>query len=313
MFETVMHSEAGESKSPLPPAELENAQGNGRVHYYSLFEGVSFMCMQLQMQSYTEVRSKQGVLEINFCVNGRFESSFSAHDHVLLKPGDMAVSCYDGVHGSQSESCFPLGYYEGICLEISPVEAQRWVTKNTPAFAINLSEVKQNLLGEKWYMYGQAGPRCEHVFRELYENAAYLDTRFLKLKVMELILLLAEIPRGQQSEAYYSSKQAQLVQHLRDHLLTNRDSYVSLAQLAAEHGISVSHLQKLFKQIYGAPLYRYIKEYRLEQAAVELVQSQKSITQIAQNAGYDSASKFAASFKKRYGATPSQYRLKVNE
>lgn len=34
---------------------------------------------------------------------------------------------------------------------------------------------KYNLLREKWYIYGQAGPRCEHVFRELYENAAYFD------------------------------------------------------------------------------------------------------------------------------------------
>lgn len=37
-----------------------------------------------------------------------------------------------------------------------------------------------------------------------------------------------------------------LVRHLRDHLLTDREGYVSLAQLAAEHEISVSHLQKLF-------------------------------------------------------------------
>ena len=55
-------------------------------------------------------------------------------------------------------------------------------------------------------------------------------------------------------------------------------------------------------------LYHYIKEYRLEQAAVELVRSAKPVTQIAQAAGYDNASKFSACFKARYGATPSQYR-----
>ena len=68
--------------------------------------------------------------------------------------------------------------------------------------------------------------------------------------------------------------------------------------------MSVSHLQKLFKQVYGVPVYRYIKEYRLEQAAVELVRSRKPITEIAQRAGYDNASKFSESFKKRYGKTP---------
>ena len=59
--------------------------------------------------------------------------------------------------------------------------------------------------------------------------------------------------------------------------------------------------KKLFKQTYGMPVYHYIKEYRLEQAAVELVRSRKPITEIAQHAGYDNASKFSESFKKRYG------------
>ena len=82
----------------------------------------------------------------------------------------------------------------------------------------------------------------------------------------------------------------------------------TLSRLAAEHEMSVSHLQKLFKQIYGVPVYHYIKEYRLEQAAVELVRSARPVTEIAQDAGYDNASKFSACFKERYGVTPSQYR-----
>lgn len=69
---------------------------------------------------------------------------------------------------------------------------------------------------------------------------------------------------------------------------------------------------KMFKQVYGVPVYHYIKEYRLEQAAVELVRSAKPITQIAQNAGYDNASKFSEAFRKRYGTTPSQYRTHAN-
>ena len=53
---------------------------------------------------------------------------------------------------------------------------------------------EQNLLGSKWYMVGPAGPRCEHVFRELYESASYAERGFLQLKVLELMLLLGRIP-----------------------------------------------------------------------------------------------------------------------
>lgn len=287
---------------------FEYADGNGEIHYYRLFDGVGIMLLRLEMEAYTEIRTQIGRLEVNFCVNGRFETSFSMRDRVLLKPGDMAVSCYDGLHGTKSESHFPLGYYEGLCLEIDPAAAGHWIRLNAPAFPIDFTALKQNLLGSKWYMVGPAGLRCEHVFRELYESASYAERGFLQLKVLELMLLLGRIPQERAADPYCSAEQTALAHHLRDHLLTNREGYVSLAQLAAEHAISVSHLQKLFKQTYGMPVYHYIKEYRLEQAAVELVRSRKPITEIAQHAGYDNASKFSESFKKRYGKTPSRYR-----
>ena len=138
-----------------------------------------------------------------------------------------------------------------------------------------------------------------------------MDPGFLRLKALELLMLLSRVPREDTADAYCSAKQAKLIRHLRDHLLTDREGYVSLSQLAAEHNISVSHLQKLFKQVYGVPVYHYIKEYRLEQAAVELVRSDRNVTQIAQNAGYDNASKFSECFKKRYGVTPTQYRARA--
>ena len=303
------HDETNIGSCPIgQTGGFENADGNGEIHCFRIFDGVSVMLMQLEMGSYTEIRTQVGVLEVNFCINGRFETSFSMRDSVLLKPGDMAISCYDGVHGSSSESRFPLGYYEGICLEVNPEVASGWIAQHAPAFHVDFSALKQNLLDSKWYMVGSAGSRCEHVFRELYESASYADHTVLQLKVLELLLLLERIPQESGMDSYYSAEQTLLAHHLRDHLLTNREGYVSLAQLAAEHAISVSHLQKLFKQTYGMPVYHYIKEYRLEQAAVELVRSRKPITEIAQHAGYDNASKFSESFKKRYGKTPSRYR-----
>lgn len=310
MIDIIFHDETGMGSAfPAQADGFEKADGSGEIHYYRLFDGVGIMLLRLEMESYTEIRTQVGVLEINFCINGRFETSFSMRSHVLLKPGDMAISCYDGLHGTKSESHFPLGYYEGLCLEIDPAAAGHWIRLNAPAFPIDFTALKQNLLGSKWYMVGPAGPRCEHVFRELYESASYAERGFLQLKVLELMLLLGRIPQERAADPYCSAEQTALAHHLRDHLLTNREGYVSLAQLAAEHEMSVSHLQKLFKQVYGVPVYRYIKEYRLEQAAVELVRSRKPITEIAQRAGYDNASKFSESFKKLYGKTPSRYRM----
>ena len=111
MVDIIFHDETGiASCLPGQTGGFENACGNGEIHYYRLFDGVGIMLLRLEMESYTEIRTQIGRLEVNFCVNGRFETSFSMRDRVLLKPGDMAISCYDGFHGSSSESRFPLGY-----------------------------------------------------------------------------------------------------------------------------------------------------------------------------------------------------------
>ena len=158
MIDIIFHDKTG--VTPYNPGQtggFENAAGSGEIHYYRLFDGVGIMLLRLEMETYTEIRTQIGMIEINFCINGRFETSFSMRDSVLLKPGDMAISCYDSVHGSSSESRFPLGYYEGICLEVNPEAASGWIAQHAPAFHVDFSALKQNLLDSKWYMVGSAG------------------------------------------------------------------------------------------------------------------------------------------------------------
>ena len=227
---------------------------------------------------------------------------------MTLTPGDMSLSIFDGAHGAWAESRFPLGYYEGVSFDVDCPAASRWMAANVPALATDFSALKENILGVRWCAAESAGPRCEHVFREFYENLPYFSRDYLRLKALELFMLLRNIPRFGREPDYCSPKQLELVRHLRDHLLSDRTGRVSLPALAREHGLSVSHLQKLFRQTYGAPIYHYVKEYRLEQAAVELAKTRRRVTEIALDAGYDSASKFTEAFKKRYGLTPSAFR-----
>lgn len=151
MIDIIFHDETGMGSAfPAQADGFEKAAGDGEIHYYRLFDGMGILLLRLEMEAYTERRTQVGVLEVNFCINGRFETSFSMRDRVLLKPGDMAISCYDGVHGSISESRFPLGYYEGICLEVNSEAASGWIAQHAPAFHVDFSALKQTLLESKW-------------------------------------------------------------------------------------------------------------------------------------------------------------------
>ncbi len=67
VIEIVYHGEAAAAFGPDGQAGgFENADGNGEIHLYPLLDGVSAMCLRLEMGSYTEIRTQIGMLEINF-------------------------------------------------------------------------------------------------------------------------------------------------------------------------------------------------------------------------------------------------------
>ena len=81
MIDIIFHDKTG--VTPYNPGQtggFENAAGSGEIHYYRLFDGVGIMLLRLEMETYTEIRTQIGMIEINFCINGRFETSFSMRD-----------------------------------------------------------------------------------------------------------------------------------------------------------------------------------------------------------------------------------------
>jgi len=83
---------------------------------------------------------------------------------------------------------------------------------------------------------------------------------------------------------------------------------ISLAALAAEAGFSPHHFGKAFKASLGMPPCQYVTRARLRQAMGMLLNSDRTITEIAYEVGFPSHSHFCAMFKKQTGMTPSQYR-----
>ena len=187
---------------------IDCPQGSGTVACYPLFDGVTAMLLHLEAPGFWESREKRDALEINFCANGRFECAFSPRDHVTLTPGDMSLSIFDGAHGAWAESRFPLGYYEGVSFDVDCPAASRWMAANVPALATDFSALKENILGARWCAAESAGPRCEHVFREFYENLPYFSRDYLRLKALELFMLLRNIPRFGREPDYCSPQTA---------------------------------------------------------------------------------------------------------
>ena len=76
-------------------------------------------------------------------------------------------------------------------------------------------------------------------------------------------------------------------------------------------GMPESTLRKNFREIYGSPIYKYVKKVKINKAA-ELLKSDSSlkVSDVAESVGYDNPSKFAAAFKDVMGLTPLDFKQK---
>lgn len=84
----------------------------------------------------------------------------------------------------------------------------------------------------------------------------------------------------------------------------------SIAELAIYSGMNREKLTNSFKSLFGQTIYTYYLTKRMELAKNSLVGSNLPIKLISKKAGYRSTTNFSIAFKKFYGITPAQMRLK---
>ncbi len=83
---------------------------------------------------------------------------------------------------------------------------------------------------------------------------------------------------------------------------------VTTAEIAAAAGFSPNYLSRKFREATGVGLHEYLVFIRLQHAALELVSTGDSITEIALRCGFSDSNYFKDAFKKKYGMTPRSYR-----
>ena len=84
----------------------------------------------------------------------------------------------------------------------------------------------------------------------------------------------------------------------------------TLADVAAEVGVSAVYLTQSFREVEGVPLYRYQLRLRLARA-LDLLAQYEDLTALSLDLGFSSHSHFSAAFRETYGRSPSEFRQSV--
>jgi len=92
------------------------------------------------------------------------------------------------------------------------------------------------------------------------------------------------------------------------HIEAHLGSILTLEMVAGRLGYSRYYLHHLFTETVGLPMHVYIQRRRLTQAARHLVDSDRSIMDIALLSGYESQQAFTTAFKAMYKQPPGRFR-----
>jgi AraC family transcriptional regulator len=90
----------------------------------------------------------------------------------------------------------------------------------------------------------------------------------------------------------------------REHL----DGTLRLTTLADECGLSVSHFARSFRRTFGTSAHRYLIFQRVEMAKTLLSTSDRSLSEVALEAGFSDQAAFSRTFKALVGTSPGQWK-----
>lgn len=101
-----------------------------------------------------------------------------------------------------------------------------------------------------------------------------------------------------------------LIQKLIEFIEDNLHDPLTIKAAARHVHVSPFHFHRLFRILTGESVAMYIRKRRFSIAAMELLESDKRIIDIAVGLGFSSHESFTRSFKQLSRVTPEQYRIR---
>jgi AraC-like DNA-binding protein len=120
------------------------------------------------------------------------------------------------------------------------------------------------------------------------------------------------VSQGQKRAAILSAERMQLIASKLEHAMKEDKLFLqddlSLNKLSESISETENHISETFSQFLNTKFFQFVNSFRVEEAKRALQDSDKLVTSIAFDVGFNSKSTFNAAFKKMVGSSPTAYR-----
>jgi len=309
-----------DADQPFPPecgirVVHKNPAATGYREFVLLEEGLAVICSDVHYREpITIEHPDRPIVKFHYRLSGRSgldfdnRSSAAVPEHVgsaLLLPSTLKkreVTFAGKREQSVTVACSPhwLTEHFGADLERAPPSLQRYARGDCSEFFFLPIAMRSGIS-----QAAGAFLACElggHVRRMFFMAKA------IEILALSLDVLITEQTQPEHVEHRISKRDFEQLREARRILHSDISTVLKVDELAARIGMNESRMMQLFKRLYGETVFDFSQRVRMEFAAKLLEATDRSITEIAFEVGYDYPSNFTTAFKRHFGVPPRSVR-----
>lgn len=242
----------------------------------------------------TAMHAHDNLLELQYISGGKALIRIDGHAYQVQR-GDVVIYNAGVLHDECADSNFGMSFYNCAIKNFKlPVLPENHLLPH---------DVKPILHTQNKANY------VETIFRELFEQVSqkkiFSGAICHYLLNALLIILMEQIPHEKTARRDKFDESFRRCKEFIDEHFTENISVEQMSQIA---NMSVSGFSHHFKKILGLAPCQYIIRLKIGMGQKLLIGTDKSITEISMELGYDNVSHFNNQFKKFVGTSPRSYR-----
>jgi AraC family transcriptional regulator, transcriptional activator of the genes for pyochelin and ferripyochelin receptors len=220
--------------------------------------------------------------------------------------------------GTKETESWKWGQFHRVYLRIDPKVFFAGLTETQ--LADFPSEIRQAVICDRpqpYYRQGRTTLEMQQVIHQILccPFQGLMKRIYLEAKALELITLqfaqFQEQNSRQDSLPKIKNCDRDRLYQAKEILINTLENPPSLQELAKRVGMSDFQLKRGFRQVFGTTAFKYLHDYRLEQARKLLLEGEMSVEKVIYQVGFTSRSYFAKVFRQKFGINPSKI-LKKN-
>ena len=285
----------------------------GAVQDFLVDEGIIFLKLSNNndLESLFDYNIDKSHIQFHFCLKGDSKFQFNSGSYSFPVASGNSILLYNPnqelpIKASLASNSLVLSVLISIKKFHSLFSNQ----------ANQISFLNQDNIGNKFYKEKKLAPMISVVLNQMVQQSVHqsMYKLYLRAKVFELMSLYFNKDKEmdiEQCPFLVDDKNIKKIRNAKEIIISRMTEPPTLTDLASEVEISLKKLKEGFKQVYGASVYVFLLDYKMQVSKRLLSSGNYNVNEVALKVGYSTATHFINAFKKKFGTTPKKYLMSL--